>query len=76
MIALLCLVAVCGALVAQNVFLQVRHSVERKAWDEERRIYIATTLASQHSQAAAAAVVKPKAEKPAPAPAGPVQVDL
>lgn len=70
------LVAVIAVLAALNAFGQLRQAVERKHWDEERRSYVAAALAAQTNNQAASAVVRPKAERPLPAPDRPVQLDL
>ncbi len=70
------LVAVIVVLAALNAFGQLRQTVERKHWDEERRSYVAAALAAQTNNQAAAAVVRPKADRPVPAVERPVQLDL
>lgn len=72
----LVLLGVIAVLSALYAFGQVRQVVERKHWDSERRSYVAAALAAQSSNQAAAAVVRPKADRPEPAAPRPVQLDL
>jgi prephenate dehydratase len=72
----LVLLGVVAVLAGLHAFGQVRQVVERKHWDAERRSYVAAALAAQSSNQAAAAVVRPKAERPEPPAPRPVQLDL
>lgn len=72
----LVLLGVIFVLSGLNAWGQLRQFHERKQFDAERRSYVAAALAAQTNNQAAAAVIRPKAERPEPAVARPVQLDL
>ena len=71
-LVLLGVVALLGLLLAFN---ELRHAIERKHWDTERRQYVATALAGQASAQAASAVIRPSPDRGIPV-VRPSQLDL